>query len=278
VQKTSKAKKEEDRILKRRTSVRVNQEYAQNLLNQPKVKKALGSEDKQQRAAVLSNPLQDDRFSAMFANEAFSIDPNNEDYRRLHPSATHRQSSAKKRSRRANESDEEEDEDVDSDNEMEAHEAFHNDGSEDEEEEMSEEDEEREPLRAVASQADMYEVQQGVQLNDLLSDRSQEKHRVEENASIEERLRSLSRVQTPSSNTIKPAPTTARVASKVRPRGSSSAAAPSVDRRAMGGLLPRESAPVARGKWAARGRGGAGASRGSRGRGSRGRGRGRGGG
>lgn len=79
----------ESRISLKGRLPKVNAQYAQRLLEQPHVQSELraaaatrGSEGAE---AVASNPLLDDRFAKMFTSRDFSIDPESEEYKRLHP-------------------------------------------------------------------------------------------------------------------------------------------------------------------------------------------------
>ena len=98
-----------DRILQRRGGrVAVNSRYAAQLLEQAGVKRRLREEEAEEgKAAVLKNPLGDDRFARMFKEEEFKIDEASDEYRRLHPSHPG-QAKGRKRGREEEEEEEEE--------------------------------------------------------------------------------------------------------------------------------------------------------------------------
>lgn len=99
-----------NRIVIKQKLPQVNTAYAQTLLAQPKVKKAL-KDGAVSNDDTMANPLVDDRFGGIFSNKDFEINPESEEFQRLNPAAFHSlKSKASATSKKRKERDEDEEE------------------------------------------------------------------------------------------------------------------------------------------------------------------------
>jgi ribosome biogenesis protein ENP2 len=118
--------KRANRIVVQKRLPKVNAEYAKVLLEEKRTQAALrnassgdGGQDDEER--IVKNPLRDDRFAKLFADDSFRIDTSSSDYLRLHPSNFNEQSAAfDQRFSRVDDGDNDDDDDDDEDGDRDA--------------------------------------------------------------------------------------------------------------------------------------------------------------